>query len=81
MSRVPAVTSPRHLTSKPFRASEAIADGLVTRGQLRGPAWRRLFRDVYVSAATRDDHLLRVTAAALVVPPGAAITGRSAALV
>jgi very-short-patch-repair endonuclease len=81
MSRVPAAVSPRQLTTKPFRGSDAIADGLPTRAQLRGPAWRRLFRDVYVSATTRDDHLLRVTAAALLMPPGAAISGRSAALV
>ena len=81
MSRVPNAVRPGQLTAKPFRGSHAIAGGLLTRAQLRGPAWRRLFRDVYVSATTRDDHLLRVTAAALVVPVGAAITGRSAALV
>jgi hypothetical protein len=81
MSRVVAVTNQPRFTSRPFRGSAAIAGGHLTRAQLRGPAWRRLFRDVYVNAATRDDHLLRVTAAAVVMPIGAAITGRSAALV
>lgn len=81
MSRVPTAVRPRQLTAKPFRGSDAIAGGLLTRAQLRGPAWRRLFRDVYVSVTTRDDHLLRVTAAALVMPAGAAVSGRSAALV
>ncbi|HEU0241708.1 MAG TPA: hypothetical protein VFR11_20970 [Micromonosporaceae bacterium] len=48
--------------------------------QLRGSNWRRLFRDVYVSSAARDDHMTRVAGAALVIPSGALISGRSAAL-
>ncbi|RZT88068.1 hypothetical protein EV383_5002 [Pseudonocardia sediminis] len=36
---------------EPFRGSEAIASGRVTRGVLRGPRYRRLFEDVYVDAS------------------------------
>jgi hypothetical protein len=36
----------------------AIAAGVVTRQQLRGPAWRRLFRDVYLCADAPVDHLM-----------------------
>lgn len=62
-----------------FRGSEAVAAGVVTRDQLRGPQFRRLFRDVYVPAATRVTHQVRCEGAALILPPTAAITGRSAA--
>ena len=65
---------------QPFRASEAIAAGLITRSQLRGSSWRRLYRDIYVDARAADDHLLRIAGAGLLLPPGAAISGRSSAL-
>lgn len=70
---------PGALTGKPFRASAAIRDGLLTKAQVRSSAWRRLFRDVYVDARTPDSHATRVAGAVLLLPPGAVIAGRSAA--
>lgn len=62
-----------------FRGSEAVEAGLVTRKQLAGPRFRRVFRDVYVPASAALTHELRCACAALVLPAGAVITGRSAA--
>ncbi|HEX6404165.1 MAG TPA: hypothetical protein VF003_13550 [Pseudonocardiaceae bacterium] len=53
--------------------------GVLTRTQLRGPALRRLYQDVYVPAGLPYTHELRCEAAALVVHGDAVITGRSAA--
>lgn len=64
-----------------FRGTEAVAEGALTPGELRGPRYTRLFRDVYVPAGVRIDHALRVEAAHLVLPVGAVVTGRSAATV
>lgn len=63
----------------PFRGSEAIRTGTLTAGQLRGRGVWRLFQDVYVPAGIPDTHELRCAGAALVLPPEAVITGRSAA--
>jgi Protein of unknown function (DUF559) len=63
----------------PFRGSEAIAAGLLSRHALESSAWRRLFRDVYVRSDIEVTHLVRCRAAALVLPPVAAISGASAA--
>ena len=63
-----------------FLGSWAVNAGVLTAGQLRGPAWRRLFRDVYVDAAVPDTHRLRARAAASLVVPGAVVTGVSAAV-
>jgi hypothetical protein len=65
--------------SSAFRGSEAIAAGLVTRKQLAGPRYQRVFRDVYVPATVALTHELRCACAALILPPDAVITGRSAA--
>ncbi|MQA09612.1 MAG: DUF559 domain-containing protein [Pseudonocardiaceae bacterium] len=62
-----------------FRGSDARRAGVVTEHQLRGPAFRRLFRDVYVPAGIPVTHQLRCRGAALIVPPEAVLTGRSAA--
>jgi hypothetical protein len=70
---------PRSLSFVPFRASTAISEGGVTRAMLRGPAWRRLLPDVFVSADAPIDHRLWCDAVALVLPSGAAISGTSAA--
>jgi very-short-patch-repair endonuclease len=71
------------MTSQPstcaFRGSEAIKAGLVTRKQLAGPQYRRVFRDVYVPASVVLTHELRCECAALILPADAVITGRSAA--
>ncbi len=63
----------------PFRGSEAVQTGVLTPGQLRGPRFRRIFRDVYVPAALPLTHEVRCTGAALILPTDAVITGRSAA--
>ncbi|MDP9797654.1 hypothetical protein J2S43_006166 [Catenuloplanes nepalensis] len=72
---------PRQLTIVPFRADQAVAQGLVTREQLRSAAWRRLFHGVYVEAASfaANDHRMWCEAAALVLPSGGAISETSAA--
>ncbi|MFI6242712.1 hypothetical protein ACIBEF_22835 [Micromonospora sp. NPDC050795] len=52
----------------------------MTRTELRSRAWRPLFRDVYADARLVVTHRTRCAAAARwVLPPGAAIAGRSAA--
>jgi very-short-patch-repair endonuclease len=71
---------PTELRGQAFRGSRAVADGVLTRKELRGPAWRRLFRDVYADAALPVTHELRAVAAASVLLPGAVVTGRSAAV-
>lgn len=63
----------------PFRGSAAIAEGLLTRGRLAGPAWVRLFPDVYIHRDARLDHRAWCDAVALILPDGAAISGLSAA--
>lgn len=55
-----------------------VAAGRLTPGELRSPAWRRLFRDVYACADLPITHELRAAAAARLVVPGAVVTGRSA---
>lgn len=62
-----------------FRGSAAIAAGLVTRGVLRGPAFRRLFPDVYVRAEDEPDLLLRSIAAFRYVQGRGVLSGFSAA--
>ncbi|GAB2935470.1 DUF559 domain-containing protein [Rhodococcus aerolatus] len=62
-----------------FRGTEAVGEGVLTRGELRGPRYRRLFQDVYVPAGVSVTHRVRAEAAHLVIPPGALVTGRSAA--
>ena len=71
---------PQALRYKPFRGSVAVAAGLLTARQLEGPAWRRLFHDVYICADATVDHLTVCQAAALLLPAGAALSHRSAAL-
>lgn len=65
---------------EPFRGSVAIADGVLTKQQLRGPAWQRLFHDIYVRACATVDHLTLCKAAALLLPACGALSHRSAAL-
>lgn len=64
----------------PFRGSAAVATGMLTRGELRGPRFRRLFPDIYVPVSpTPPDLLLRSRAAALLVAGRAVLAGYSAA--
>jgi hypothetical protein len=64
---------------QPFSGSEAVAAGLITRGRLRGPAFRRLFADVYVAADVPVDLALRSRAAHLLVADRGVLAGYSAA--
>ena len=65
----------------PFLGSHAVAAGVLTTKQLRGPLVRRVFRGVYVTAGTPVDHLVRAEAAGLLVPADGALSGPSAAAV
>ncbi|WP_448625465.1 hypothetical protein [Geodermatophilus sp. URMC 64] len=71
---------PPELRRAIFRGSTAVAAGLLTRHQLHGALWRRLFPDVYVHRDAPVDHALRARAAAGVLLPGAVVTGLSAAV-
>jgi hypothetical protein len=64
-----------------FRASRAIASGRLTRGQVRGPRYVRIFRDVVVEAGHALDLEARSRAATLILPPRGALAGYSAAAV
>jgi hypothetical protein len=75
-----AATVPPPLRRIAFRGSAAVGAGLLTPNQLRGPAWRRLFEDVYVHAGLPVSHALRARAAASLVVPASVVTGRSAAV-
>ncbi len=69
----------RELRLLPFRGSSAIERGLITRGALRGKAWRRLMSDVYIEAVIEMDYRLWCYAVAQYVSPRGAIAGMSAA--
>ncbi|MGZ4668865.1 MAG: endonuclease domain-containing protein [Blastococcus sp.] len=72
--------APEELLVRVFRGSTAVRSGVLTPDQLRAPIWRQIFRDVYVHRAVPDSHLLRVRAAAVLLPT-AVVTGPSAAVV
>lgn len=64
----------------PFRGSVAVARGWVTRGQLRGPGFVRLFPDIYVRASVTITPRIRAEAAFLLVERcGGVLAGYSAA--
>lgn len=73
-----AAVVPRALRHRVFRGSRAVRSGLLTADQLRGRAYVRLFRDVYVNSADPVDHRVRIEGAALLLPGSAVIGGRSA---
>ena len=80
-ARVPTTRPlPVSLREHDFRGTDVVRRGLLTPAQLRGPACRRLFRDVYVDARVPDSHRLRARAAARLLVPGAVVSGRSAAV-
>jgi hypothetical protein len=64
---------------RPFRGSLALDSGLLSRGRLRGPDFRRLFEDVYVAADVPVDLALRSRAAYLLVAGRGVLSGYSAA--
>lgn len=63
-----------------FRGSHAVAAGLLTARQLRGPLVVRLFRDVYRPAWVPLTHELACRGLSLVMPRTGRLTGRSLAL-
>jgi very-short-patch-repair endonuclease len=73
------VPSPPIDLSGPFRGSLAVARGLLTAGQLRGPRFRRLLPDIYAPTDREPDLMLRSRAAYLLVEGGGALAGYSAA--
>ncbi|MBY3553685.1 DUF559 domain-containing protein [Modestobacter lapidis] len=68
----------RHLSGV-FIGSHAIAEGRLSREQLRTLGYRRLVQGVYADPALPFDHQLRCRGVALLLPKGAAIGGHSAA--
>ncbi len=70
---------PTALRRRVFLARDAVRQGLLSADHIRGPAWQRILRGVYADAAIPVDHGIKTEAAALVIPPTAAITGVSAA--
>lgn len=68
----------RHLTGV-FIGSHAIAEGAITRKQLRERSYRRLVQGVYADPGMPFDHRLRCQGVALLLPQGTAIGGHSAA--
>jgi hypothetical protein len=80
-SAVPvAPRRPVELRGKVFRGSAVVGAGLLSARELRSPAWRRLYRDVYACADVQVTHGLRAVAAAGLLVPGAVVTGRTAAV-
>lgn len=69
---------PAQLRGKIFRGSHQVALGRLTPAQLRSSAWRRLFPDVYACSSLSVTHVRRARAAALLLLPGAVLSGRSA---
>jgi hypothetical protein len=62
-----------------FIGSHAVAEGWLSRKQLESGLYRRVLHNVYVDPSVVIDHQMRARAAALLMPPEAAIGGRSAA--
>jgi very-short-patch-repair endonuclease len=78
LSPVRAAAVPEQLARGPFTTARAEAAGL-TRHALRGPAWRQLFRGVWIVATATLDRSTWVAAAHLVLPVDAVLCGLSGA--
>ena len=76
-------SQPRYSPDLPpvFIGSQAVAEGLLSRNQLRGPGVRAVLHGVYRPAWVELTHQLRCAAACLVLPEAALVTGRSAATI
>lgn len=70
---------PDELRDRPFRGTEAVKRGLLTKRQLHGSAWPRLFRDIYVWRGLPLTGIVRAQAVELLTPPTGVVTGRCAA--
>lgn len=68
---------PAALRGVPVTTREAMHHG-IGRGSLAGPAWRQLFRGVFVTADTEIDVLMWLRAALQVLPPGTVVSHTSA---
>lgn len=66
------------VSTTPFRGSTAVAAGLLTAGELRGPRFRRLYQDVHVAAHV-DVDLALLAEAAFVLVDGRGVVGGWAA--
>ena len=75
------VTTYRRLTEGVFIGAQAIAEGLLTPRQLREGPFFRVLHGVYADASQTRDHCLKCRAAAVLMPEGAVLGGRSAASV
>lgn len=64
-----------------FLGAQAVAEGLLTARQLRGPFVHRVLHGVYRPAWVPLTHRLKCQAACLVLPDAAVVTGASAATV
>lgn len=64
-----------------FIGAHAVAAGALTRHQLQNGPYVRVLHGVYADPSLPRDHLLRCRAAALLLPAGAALGGRSAAAI
>jgi very-short-patch-repair endonuclease len=73
------MSSRLHRLTGAFIGSHAIAQGHLTRGELRNLGYRRLVQGVYADPAVPFDHRLRCRGVALLLPRGAVIGGHSAA--
>jgi hypothetical protein len=81
MRRAPTRQAVQMIVDRPFRGSEALASGLVTRGRLAGSSFQRIFPDVYApSGLTVDLRLRSLAAYELVRGARGVLAGYSAAL-
>jgi hypothetical protein len=81
LARMPkSAHRPDPLQGKIFVGRAALRRRLLTPAQLRGPAWRPLFRGIYADTALTITHQLRCQAVSrYLLPSDGAIAGRSAA--
>lgn len=75
------MTTYRRHTEGVFVGAKAIAEGMLTPRRLREGPFLRVLHGVYADASQTRDHLLKCRAAAVLMPQGAALGGRSAASV
>ena len=73
------MSAPRQLLPGVFVGSHAVAEGFLTRGQLRRRGYRRLVQGVYADPGLPYDHQLKCQGVALLLPDGTVIGGHSAA--
>jgi hypothetical protein len=72
---------PPALRGKAFLARDAVEAGLLTADHLRTRAWKRVFQGIYADSRLTVTHAVRCAAAlAFVLPDGAVLAGRSAAM-